>query len=86
MVKKLMNHGILLEWITWDSFEFEKASLISRYLFPTLCTFYARSYYAPFWCDSCNSSNRDTDFASSRGNTDVFGLTLQHPGLILMLT
>jgi len=25
----------LLEWITWDSFEFEKASCVSRFFFPT---------------------------------------------------
>jgi len=34
----------LLEWIAWDSFEFEKASRISRYSFSDPCAFYARSY------------------------------------------
>ena len=37
-----------LEWIAWDSFEFEKASHVSRYSFPDSCAFYARSSYAPF--------------------------------------
>ena len=45
----------LLVWVVWDSFEFEKASCVSRYSFHDLCAFYARSYYAPFWCDMCNS-------------------------------
>ena len=43
----------------WDSFEFEKASRISRYLFSDPCAFYARSYYGHFWCDLCNSSDHD---------------------------
>ena len=51
----------LLEWITWDSFEFEKASRVSRYSFPDPCAFHARSYYAPFWCDSCNSLDHETN-------------------------
>jgi len=38
----------LLEWIAWDSFEFEKASCVSRYSFLDPCAFYCRSYYAPF--------------------------------------
>jgi len=38
----------LLKWIAWDSFEFEKASLISEYSFLDPCAFYARSYYAIF--------------------------------------
>ena len=46
----------LLEWIAWDSFEFEKASCISGYLFHVPCAFYAKSYCAPLWCDMCNSS------------------------------
>jgi len=49
----------LLEWLGWDSFEFEKASCLFGYFFPDLCAFYARSYYAPFWCDVCNSSNHN---------------------------
>ena len=51
----------LLEWIVWDSFEFEKASRISRYSFPDACTNYSRSYYAHFWCDFCNSSDHVTN-------------------------
>ena len=43
-----MMHG---EWIAWDSFEFEKASHVYKYSFPDACAFYARSYYAPFWCE-----------------------------------
>ena len=44
-----------LEWVAWDSFEFEKASRIYGYSFHVPCAFYDRSYYAPFWCDLCNS-------------------------------
>jgi len=51
-----MKRWCLLEWIVWDSFEFEKASHISRYSFPNPSEVYARSYYTPFWCDMCNSS------------------------------
>jgi len=50
----------LLEWIAWDSFEFEKASCIYGYSFHGPCVFYARLYYAPFWCDLCNSSDHNT--------------------------
>jgi len=39
----------LLEWVAWDSFEFEKASHLSGYSFPDPCAFFARLYYAPFW-------------------------------------
>ena len=45
----------LLEWVAWDSFEFEKASCVYGNSFHDPCAFYARSYYAPFWCDMCNS-------------------------------
>ena len=38
-------------------FEFEKASHVSRYSFSDPWAFYFRSYYAPFWCDLCNSSD-----------------------------
>jgi len=38
----------LLEWIAWDSFEVEKASRVSKYLFSDPRAFYARSYYALF--------------------------------------
>jgi len=38
----------LLKWIAWDSFEFEKASRVSRYSFPDPCALHARSYYTPF--------------------------------------
>ena len=37
----------LLVWVAWDSFEFEKACCVYRYLFHDPCAFYARSYYAP---------------------------------------
>jgi len=46
----------LLEWIAWDSFEFDKASCVYGYSFYNPCAFYARSYYTPLWCDMCNSS------------------------------
>ena len=46
----------LLEWIAWDSFEFDKASRICGYSCHDPCAFYAKSYYAPLWCDMCNSS------------------------------
>ena len=51
----------MLKWIGWDSFEFEKASRISKYSFPNPCEFYSRCYYAPFWCDLCNSSDHATN-------------------------
>jgi len=46
----------LLEWVAWDSFEFEKTCCVYRYYFLVPCAFYGRSYYAPLWCDMCNSS------------------------------
>ena len=49
----------LLEWVAWDSFDFEKASCVSGYLFHDPCAFYARLYCAPFWCDMCNSSTHN---------------------------
>jgi len=73
----------LLEWIAWDSFEFEKASRVFIYSFSDPCAFYSRPYCAPFWCELCNSSDHDTssypyyacypepDFASPNDNTDV---------------
>jgi len=45
----------LPEWVAWDSFEFDKASRIYGYSFPNPHAFYAKSYYAPLWCDMCNS-------------------------------
>ena len=80
--------------MAWDSFEFENAGRISGYLFPNPCVFYARRYYASFWCDLCNSSDHDINlcpyyvsyaqpnFASSWGNTDVV-LTLFDTSLLL---
>ena len=73
----------MLEWIAWDSFEFEKASRVSRYSFLDPYAFYSRSYYAPFWYDLCNSSDyainscpyyacyAQPDFVSHKDNTDV---------------
>jgi len=52
--KNVDNAWCLLKWISWDSFEFEKASHVYRYSFPDSCAFYCRSYYAPFWCDLCS--------------------------------
>ena len=70
----------LLEWITWDSFDFEKASCISRYSFPDPCAFYCRSYYAPFWCDLCSSFDHDINSCPyyayyDQFNFDRFDLT-----------
>ena len=73
----------LLELIAWDSFEFKKASRISRYLFSDPCAFYTRSYYVPFWFGLCNSSDYEInlcpyhacyvqpDFASPSDNTNI---------------
>ena len=81
--KNVDDAWYLLEYITWDSFECEKASHVSRYSFPDHCAFYARSCYAPFWCDFYNSSDHATsscpyyacydqfDFVSPWDNTDV---------------
>jgi len=49
----------LLEWVAWDSFEFEKASCVYGFLFHDPCAFYVISYYAPLWCVMCNSSTHD---------------------------
>ena len=65
-----------------DSFEFEKASHLSGCYFPVPSAFYARSYYAPLWCDLCSSYHNITscpyyacyaqpDFAPPRDSTDV---------------
>ena len=73
----------LLELIAWDSFEFEKASRVSRYSFPDPCAFHYRSYYAFFLYDLCNSSDHATsscpyyacydqfDFVSPWDDTEV---------------
>ena len=55
----------LLEWVAWDSFEFEKASCVSGYSFPNPCAFNARSYYAPLWCDLCNTSAHNASLCPS---------------------
>jgi len=49
----------LLLWVAWDSFEFDKACCVCRYYFSDPCAFYARSYYAPLWCDMCNTSSHN---------------------------
>jgi len=49
----------LLVWAAWDSFEFDKACHVYRYSFLDPCVFYARSYYAPLWCDLCNTSSHN---------------------------
>ena len=46
--KNIDDAWYLLEWIAWDSFEFEKATIISKCSFPNPCAFYFRYYYAPF--------------------------------------
>jgi len=72
----------LLEWIAWDSFELEKVSRVSRCSCFNPCAFYARSYYATFWCDLRKSFDHDINlclyyacyaqpaFASPWDNTD----------------
>ena len=49
----------LLLWVTWDSFEFDKACYVYHYSFPDPCAFYTRSYYAPLWCDLCSTSSHN---------------------------
>ena len=85
--KNVNKARYLLEQITQDSFEFEKATCVSRYSCFDPYAFYARSYYAPFWCCLCHSSDYNInscpyytyyaqpDFASPSDNTD-FVLTL----------
>jgi len=51
----------LLDWNAWDLFEFERACHIYGYSFHNPCAFYARSYYAPFWYDLCNSSEHSAN-------------------------
>jgi len=51
----------LLEWVAWDLFEFKKVSRVSGYSFHDPCAFYARSYYAPLWCDMCSSSDHNAN-------------------------
>jgi len=50
-----------LEWIASDSFAFEKASRICGYSVHDPCAFFARSYYAPFRCDLCNSPDHNAN-------------------------
>ena len=72
----------LLDWVAWDSFEFEKASCVCGCYFPDPCAFYARSYYAPLWCDICNS----TIILHHVIMHVMLNLTLHQPGTILMLS
>ena len=81
--KNVDDAWYLLEWIAWDSFNFEKASRV-RYSFFDPCAFYCRSYYAPFWCDLCNFSDHDTSLCPIMHA--MISLTLYHPGTILMLS
>ena len=46
--KSIDEAWYLLEWIAWDSFEFEKASCVCGHSFLDPGAFYARSYYATF--------------------------------------
>jgi len=79
----------LLEWIGWDSFEFDKASRIYGYSFPDPYAFYAKSHYAPLWCDMCNSSAHNvsscpydacyTHFDSSLPLTQSMGFDVGEP-------
>jgi len=39
--------------------EFEKARCVSEYSFPNPYVLYASSYYTPFWCDICSSSDHN---------------------------
>ena len=55
----------MLKWVAWDSFEFEKASRFYDNSFHNPCAFYAKSYYAPFWCDMCNSSDSSLPLTQS---------------------
>ena len=48
LAKNVDEAWYLLEWIAWNSFEFEKASFISRYSFFDPSMFCTRSYYASF--------------------------------------
>ena len=83
-IKSVDEKLYLLNGIAWDSFEFEKASHVSRYSFPNPRAFYARSYYASFWCELCNSSNYDTNWCPFMHA--MRNLTLYHPWKILMLS
>ena len=58
--KNVNDEYCLLEWIAWNSFEFEIASPVSRYSFSDPCALYARSYYAHLCYELCNSSNHET--------------------------
>jgi len=79
----------LLEWVARDSFEFDNASRVYGYSFPDPCAFYAKSYYAPLWCDMCNSSAHNvsscpydacyTHFDSSLPLTQSMGLEVDEP-------
>ena len=74
----------LLDWNAWDLFEFERACHIYGYSFHNPCAFYARSYYAPLWCDTCNSSDRN--ITSCLIMHVMLNLTLHHSGTVLMLS
>ena len=64
LAKSVDEAWYLLEWIAWDSFEFEQAACSSGYSLSDPCVFYARSYYSLFWCYLCNSSNHETNLCS----------------------
>jgi len=82
--KNIDDAWYLLEWIAWDSFEFEKAAIILKYSFPDPCAFYYRSYYARFWCYLCNSSGHETNLCPYYICYDQF--TLHHLWTIPMLS
>ena len=72
----------LLLWVACYSFECEKACCVYRYSFPDPCVFYARSFYAPLWCDLCNTSAHNVSscpyyacYAHSNSSSLLIGCT-----------
>ena len=74
----------LLEWIVWDSFEFEKASHVSIYSLSDPRVFYAKSYYALFGAICVILLNMKLIHVCIMHA--MLNLTLHHPWIILMLS
>ena len=83
MLKILMMHGICLSGLLGIHLNLRRLVVFLDIHFLILCALYARSHYAPFWCDLCNSTDLATNsypyyacydqfnFASPMDNTDV---------------
>ena len=51
-----MTHGFCLYGLHGIHLNLKRLAVFIDILFSDPCAFYARSYYAPLWCDLCNTS------------------------------